>query len=51
MLHSMAILEHDMRLETSLCPVLHNTIVLVWETSKSDHMAENVPVAYTGEVN
>ena len=47
----MAVLEQDMRLEASLYPVLHNATVLVWETGKFDHMAKEVHVAYTGEVN
>ena len=51
MLHSMAVLEQGMGLEASLCLVLHNAVVLVWEMGKSDHMAEEVPVTYTGEVN
>ena len=40
-----------MRLEASLCLVLHNTTILVWELGKSDHMVEEVPVTYTSEVN
>ena len=51
MLHSMDVLEQDMRLEASLYLVLHNATVLVWETGKFDHMAKKVHVAYTGEVN
>ena len=51
MLHSMVVLEQGIGLEASLCPVLHNEIVLVWEMGKSDHMAEEVPVAYTSEMN
>ena len=51
MLHSMAVLEYDMRLEASLCLVLHNMTILAWKTGKYDHMAEEVSLAYTGEVN
>ena len=51
MLHSMVVLEQGMGLEASLCPILHNATVLVWETGKSDHTIDEVFVAYTGEVN
>ena len=51
MLHSMVVLKQDMRLEASLCLVLHNMVVLVWKTGKSDHTTEEVFVAYTGEAN
>ena len=51
MLHSMAVLEQGMGLEASLCPILHNVVVLVWEMGKSDHTADEVLVAYTGQVN
>ena len=47
----MVVLEQGMELEASLCPVLHNAVVLVWEMGKSDHMAKEVPVAYTSEMN
>ena len=47
----MVVLEQDIRLEASLCPVLHNATVLVWETGKSNHATEDVPMNYTGEVN
>ena len=47
----MAILEQDMKFEASLCPILHNAVVLVWKTGKSDHTTQEVPVAYTNEVN
>ena len=40
-----------MKLEAFLCPVLHNATRLVWETSKSNHMAKEVSVAYTSELN
>ena len=51
MLHSMVVLEQDMRLEAFLCPVLHNAVVLVWEMGKFDHTIEEVLVTYIGEVN
>ena len=51
MLHSMVVLKQDMRLEASLCLVLHNMVVLVWKIGKSNHMTEEVLVAYTGEAN
>ena len=51
MLHSMAVLEQDMKLEVVMCLVLHNTIVLVWAMGKSNHTAEETSVAYTSEVN
>ena len=31
--------------------MLYNKIVLVWKESKFDHMIDEVPVTYTGEVN
>ena len=51
MLHNMAILEQDMRLEASLCLVQHNTTILVWEMGKFDHTTEEMLMAYTSEVN
>ena len=51
MLHSIIVLEQGMGLEASLCPVLHNVVVLVWEMGKSDHMDEEVFVAYTAKVD
>ena len=47
----MAVLEQGMKLEASLCPILHNAVVLVWKTGKSNHTTQEVPVAYTNEVN
>ena len=40
-----------MKLEVSLHLVRHNNTVLVWEVSKSDHMTEKVPMAYTTEMD
>ena len=40
-----------MKSEVSLHPVRYNKTVLVWEVSKPDHMAEEVPVDYTAEVD
>ena len=51
MLHSMAVLEHGMKLEVSLCPVQHTMTILVWEMGKYDHTTEEVLVAYSNEVN
>ena len=51
MLHSIVVLEQGMGLETSLCPVLHNATILVWEMGKSDHMDDEAFVAYTAEVD
>ena len=47
----MVVLEQGMKLEASLCLVLHNATVLVWEMGKSDHTVKEVLVAYTDEVN
>ena len=38
-----------MKLEVSLHPVRRNKTMLVWETSKPGHMAEEVLVAYTAK--
>ena len=51
MLHNMAVLEQDMRLEASLFLVQHNMAILVWEMGKSDHTTEEMLMAYTSEVN
>ena len=47
----MAILEHGMKLEVSLCLIQHTMTILVWEMGKSNHTIEEVLVAYTNEVN
>ena len=47
----MVVLEQGMKLEASLCLILHNATVLVWEMGKSDHTVKEVLVAYTDEVN
>ena len=47
----MAVLEHGMKLEVSLCPVQHTMTILVWEMGKSDHTTEEVLMAYFDEVN
>ena len=40
-----------MRLEASLCPVPHNATILAWKMGKYDHIAKEVSLPYTGEVN
>ena len=47
----MVILKQDLRVEASLCMILHNVVVLIWKTGKYDHMTDEVPMAYIGEVN
>ena len=40
-----------MKLEVSLHSMRRNKIVLVWEASEPDHMADEVPMAYTTKVD